>query len=96
MIPMRYIITILVFIIGVIYGYVKPGKEPRWELFKKGALYGVILGIICGLIFFFSGEGLLVFEASVMLVVIAAILFAAIFIFGTFIGDVFETKFKKA
>jgi hypothetical protein len=35
----KMIFEILAFIIGLIYGYVKPGKEKRWELFKKGILY---------------------------------------------------------
>jgi hypothetical protein len=34
---------ILAFIAGLVYGYVKPGKEKRWELLKKGIVYGVIL-----------------------------------------------------
>jgi len=32
------IFVILAFIIGLVYGYVKPGKEERWDLFKKGVV----------------------------------------------------------
>jgi hypothetical protein len=39
---------ILAFIIGLVYGYAKPGKEERWELFKKGIIYGIILGSSMG------------------------------------------------
>ena len=49
------LLEILAFIIGLIYGYVKPGKEKRWELFKKGIIYGIILGIIFGFIGLFIG-----------------------------------------
>jgi len=93
-IPIRYVLAILALIIGLIYGYLKPGIEQRWELFKKSVIYGVILAIIVGLLFFFVG-GALAFEASAMLVIITVILFAILFIFGTFIGDVLEAKFKK-
>jgi len=30
------ILEILAFIVGLVYGYVKPGKEKRWELLKRG------------------------------------------------------------
>jgi uncharacterized membrane protein len=53
------IFEILAFIIGLVYGYVKPGKEKRWDLLKKGIIYGVILGVIFGLIGFFVGGALL-------------------------------------
>ncbi|NQE46032.1 hypothetical protein C5S31_08430 [ANME-1 cluster archaeon GoMg2] len=29
------ILEILAFIVGLVYGYVNPRKEERWELFKK-------------------------------------------------------------
>ena len=43
------ILEILAFIVGLVYGYVKPGKEKRWELLKRGFVYGIILGLIFGL-----------------------------------------------
>ena len=36
----------LAFIVGIVYGYVKPGKTEKGEIIKKGATYGVILGVV--------------------------------------------------
>ena len=88
------IFEILAFIIGLVYGYVKPGKEQRWELFKKGIIYGIILGIIFGLIGFFVG-GALLFAVSAIGIFIEVVFLVIIFIIGTFIGDILEAKIKK-
>lgn len=85
---------ILAFIIGLIYGYVKPGKEKRWELFKKGIMYGVILGIIFGIIGLFVG-GLFLFAVTAIGTLIEVIILVVIFIIGTFIGDLLEVAIKK-
>ena len=88
------IFEILAFIIGVVYGYVKPGKEKRWALFKKGIVYGIIIGIIFGIIGFFVG-GLFLFATSAIGIFIGVIILVIIFIVGTFIGDVLEVAIKK-
>ena len=89
------IFEILAFIIGLVYGYVKPGKEQRWELLKKGVLYGIILGVIFGLIGLFVG-GAVLFAVSAIGIFIEVVFLVILFIIGTFIGDVLEAQFKKA
>ncbi|MGB2728683.1 MAG: hypothetical protein WBD09_09455 [Halobacteriota archaeon] len=88
------IFAILAFIIGLVYGYVKPGKEKRWELFKKGIVYGVILGILFGIIGFFVG-GLFLFAVGAIGIFIEVIFLVIVFIIGTFIGDLLEVAIKK-
>lgn len=88
------ILVILAFIIGLVYGYMKPGKEKRWKLFKKGIVYGIILGIIFGIIGFFVG-GPLLFAASAIGMFIEVVFLVIIFIIGTFIGDILEVAIKK-
>ena len=45
------LIEVVVFLLGVIYGLLNPGKENRWELFKKAIKIGVALGILVGIVF---------------------------------------------
>lgn len=84
----------LAFIIGLIYGYVKHGKEKRWKLFKKGIRYGIILGIFFGIIGFFVG-GLFLFAATAIGMFIEVVFLVIVFIIGTFIGDLLEVAIKK-
>ena len=97
------ILQLLVFIVGLIYGYVKPGKEDRMALLKKGAIYGIILGIVFGIIrvflvpqwyrFFYGGERL--FAVTAIGTFISVVILVIIFIIGTFIGDLVEGALKK-
>ncbi|NQE05469.1 hypothetical protein C5S32_06330 [ANME-1 cluster archaeon GoMg1] len=90
----KMLFEILAFIIGLIYGYVKPGKEKRWELFKKGIMYGIILGIIFGFIGLFIG-GLIYSAATAIGMFITVIILVVMFLIGTFIGDILEVAIKK-
>ncbi len=94
---MAFELEIITIAIGVIYGYLKPGKEDRKALLKKGVLIGVILGLV------FAGLGLLVgikfLPVSTVLgliIFLEVIIFAVLFIIGTFIGDWLEEKSKAA
>ena len=87
------ILEILAFIIGLVYGYVKPGKENRWELLKRGIVYGIILGLIFGFFGLLMG-GLVLSVGTAIRTFIKMIVLTIIFIAGTFFGDLLETVVK--
>jgi len=90
---MGYTLEILIFIIGIIYGYMKPGKEDRATLLKKGVVIGIILGAIMVVLGLFGGKGILLLGSLVGAVVfIEVIILAILFIIGTYIGDMLERK----
>jgi hypothetical protein len=90
---MAYLFEILVIIIGIIYGYMKPGKEDRSALLKKGVVIGIILGVIMVVLGLIGGKGLLLLGGLVGAVVfIEVIILAILFIIGTYIGDMLERK----
>ncbi len=94
---MAFELEIITIVIGVIYGYLKPGKEDRKALFKKGVLIGVILGLIfAGLGLLVNIKFLLVSTVVGLVIFVEVILLAVLFIAGTFIGDWLEEKFKAA
>ena len=90
------VLELLVGIAGLIYGYVKPGKEDKMALLKKGSMIGLALGVIFSLLSLFLGAGLLFAITTIAGVLIAVIYLTIIFIIGTFIGDWLEIKLKKA
>jgi amino acid transporter len=80
--------TVIVFIIGIAYGFLRPGKENKWGLLKWGVIIGIILAIVFWLIsFFISGIGGFGFWAF--------IIYLIVFIIGVFIGDALEGLKKK-
>jgi uncharacterized membrane protein len=90
---MAYTLEILIIIIGIIYGYMKPGKEDRSALLKKGVVIGIILGVIMVVLGLFAGGGfLLLGTLAGVAVFIEVIILAVLFIIGTYIGDMLERK----
>ncbi|HEX7627738.1 MAG TPA: hypothetical protein VF354_02310 [Candidatus Methanoperedens sp.] len=90
---MAYTLEILIIIIGIIYGYMKPGKEDRSALLKKGVVIGIILGAIMVLLGLFGGRGILLLGGLVGAVVfIEVIILAVLFVIGTYIGDMLEHR----
>jgi Mg/Co/Ni transporter MgtE len=87
-------LDLLVFIAGVVYGYMSPGKEDKMKLLKKGLKIGVITGIVFGLLSLFMG-GFLFFGATLIGFIIVIAIYTIIFIAGTIIGDFLESKIKK-
>lgn len=89
------ILELLALVAGLVYGYANPGKEDRWALLKKGAIYGIILGVVFGLIGLFIG-GAFLFAAGAIGTFISVVVLVIIFIIGTFIGDILEVAIKKS
>lgn len=90
---MAYILEILIIIIGIIYGYSKPGKEDRSALLKNGVIIGIILAAIMVVLGLIGGrEILLLGSLAGVAVFIEVIILAVLFIIGTYIGDMLERK----
>ncbi len=90
---MAYTLEILIILIGIIYGYMKPGKEDRSALLKKGVVIGIILGAIMVVLGLIGGGGILLLGSLAGAVVfIEVIILAVLFIIGTYIGDMLERK----
>jgi len=90
---MAYTLEILIIIIGIIYGYMKPGKEDRSALLKRGVVIGLILGAILVILGYFGGRSILLLGGLAGAVVfIEVIILAVLFIIGTYIGDMLERK----
>ena len=90
---MAFSLEILIIIIGIIYGYMKPGKEDRSAILKKGVVIGIILGAIMVVLGMIGGGGILLFGSLAgVYIFIEVIILAVLFIIGTYIGDMLENR----
>ncbi len=86
-------IVILTMAGGAVYSYLKPGKEDRKALLKKGLWIGILLASV--FVALEMEEGFLLLGSVIgAFVFIGVIILAVLFIFGTFIGDWLEQKVK--
>jgi hypothetical protein len=88
-------IDVIALVIGVIYGYISPGKEDKMGLLKKGIMYGIIIAVILAVLNLITGGGLLMSGAGAVATVIAVVYLTIFFIIGAFIGDFLESKLKS-
>ncbi len=89
-------LEIFAFLIGLVYAFVRPGKEDRSKLFRNGVIIGIILALILvGLGVLTGGAVLLIGTVVGIYLLFEVIILTVLFIIGTYIGDWLELKGKK-
>ena len=89
------LLEILTIVAGIIYGYIKPGKEDRFDLFKKGMIIGIILGLIFTILGIFADIEFLLMSSMIgFFIFLEIIIITIFFIIGSYIGDWLEEKSK--
>lgn len=84
---------LLVLVIGIVYGYAKPGKQSKWQIFKTGLLIGIVLALLFAILGAFGDLRGLSADAlgtGVVSIVVGVVILTIIFIVGVWIGDILE------
>ena len=90
-------LEIFAFLIGLVYAFVRSGKENRSRLFRNGVIIGIILALILvGLGVLTGGTVLLIGAVVGIYVLFEIVILTILFIVGTYIGDWLELKGKKS
>ena len=82
---------VLILVIGLIFGYVNPYKMNRTGILKTGAIYGIILGVVLGILQMFLLDisfDFITFDALVIVVTV-------VFEIGAFAGYFVSKHVKK-
>ncbi|MCA1813548.1 MAG: hypothetical protein LC624_06310 [Halobacteriales archaeon] len=87
----------LALLIGIVYGYVTPGRQDKMQLFKMAIVYGIVIAVVLALIgYFLNTDALgLGLGATVVGIIVSVIVISIIFVLGAWIGDFLEEKLKK-
>ncbi|MGQ0534474.1 MAG: hypothetical protein ACT4PT_00170 [Methanobacteriota archaeon] len=87
----------ILFLVGIAYGYMSPGKTQKMEIFKKGLLVGVVLGVVLGLIQYATGQDILGLGLGegIVAIIVSVVILTILFILGAWIGDWLEHRMKK-
>ena len=84
---------IIAFVIGIIYGAMKKGRQDKTDLLKQGLLIGLVVGLVIALIGFFTGFGALGVGGFVA-VIWTTLVLTLLFVLGVWIGDLFTGNRK--
>jgi cation transporter-like permease len=77
---------LLTFVIGILYGALKRGRQDKSSLFMQGLVIGIILAIVLVVIGVLTGAPALGFGGALGIIV-AAIVLSLLFVVGVWIGD---------
>jgi peptidoglycan/LPS O-acetylase OafA/YrhL len=77
---------IVTFVIGILYGALKRGRQDKSQLFKQGLVIGIVLALVLVVIGALTGAPALGFGGALG-IIIAAVVLSLLFILGVWIGD---------
>ena len=103
---MADILTIIIVVLGIFYGFSNKGTEDYVHILVKGLKIGFFIGIIFGILVFVASGfiggivvgfigGLLAGFSGVILFTILAVIITIEFIIGVLIGDVLEKIIRR-
>ncbi len=97
-------LTFLIFVAGLIYGIVNPGKEDKLGLIKKAIIVGVVITLISTLLFLIFTAPAWIFVpfipvfggiVGVFAGVFIGLYFGIVFVVGVFVGDLIESAIRR-
>lgn len=84
---------ILAFVVGILYGWLKPGTQDKSKMLLHGLVIGLVVGFVLavlGVIAF--GSNPIGLGSGFLGVVLGALLVTMLFVLGVWIGDLIEAK----
>ncbi|MFQ6136269.1 MAG: hypothetical protein ACE5PM_03715 [Candidatus Hydrothermarchaeales archaeon] len=86
--------------VGILYGYLKPGKEKPGDLMYKGAEIGVILACIFALLIVFVGGISFPLAMGIGImgyfgIIVGVVYFTILFAVGAILGDFLEVSIGR-
>ena len=97
-------LTFLVFVVGLIYGILNPGKENKLNLLRKAIIIGVGITLLTTLLIFVFITPAWIFLPFISVFggivgifagVFIGLYFGMVFVIGAFVGDLIESAIRR-
>lgn len=86
----------IAFVVGVLYGWLSPGREAKAGLFLSGLFWGLIIALILTLIGLWAGASPLGFGPGGFAgFFLGLVIILLIFVLGVWIGDLIESATQR-
>lgn len=84
---------LVVFLVGIAYGWLSPGRQDKSHIFKEGLLWGLAVAVVVALLgFFFKANPLGLGDVGFLSLFLSFIVMTIVFIVGVWIGDMIEGR----
>lgn len=81
---------LLLFVVGIFYGWFSPGRQSKMQLFRTGLLIGLVLAIVFAVMGYFFNSNPLGLGGTFVSFMISALILTLLFVLGVWIGDLIE------
>jgi VIT1/CCC1 family predicted Fe2+/Mn2+ transporter len=87
---------LLAFVIGILYGWLKPGHQDKSQLMVRGLVIGLVVGLVLALLGVAVGSNPVYFGSGILGVVLGIVIIALLFVLGVWLGDLIEGKPRRS
>jgi uncharacterized membrane protein len=81
---------LVLFVVGIFYGWLSPGRQNKSQLFKQGILIGLVLAIAFAVIGYLFHSNPLGVGTGFVAFMISALILSLLFVLGVWLGDLIE------
>lgn len=85
---------LVIFVVGLLYGYLAKGKQDKSDILKRGLIIGLILGLVLAVLGLLVGSPALGVGGG-LAVVWSFLILSLLFILGVWLGDLLEGATRK-
>ena len=79
---------LVVFLVGIAYGWMMAGKQDKSDIFKRGLLWGLVAAIVVAILgYFFNVNPLGLGDTGFLSLFLSFVVLTVVFIIGVWIGD---------
>lgn len=86
---------LVVLLVGILYGYLSPGRQDKWKILKTGFLIGVVLALLFAIVGSLAGMNPLGLGGGIAETIIGVAVLSVLFVIGVWIGDFLEGAPKR-
>jgi hypothetical protein len=86
---------LLIFAVGLLYGWMTPGRQDKGRLLWNGFLMGIVVALVIALLGAALGTQPLPLGAGIVGIVLTILILTVVFVAGAWLGDLVEGTIHK-
>ena len=83
---------LLAILLGVLYGWLKPGRQDKSRMMMNGLVIGLVVGLVFALLGVAVGSNPVYFGSGFVAIVLGVVIITLLFILCVWLGDLIEGK----
>ena len=87
---------LLALVIGVLYGWLKPGNQDKSRIMVTGILLGLVIALVLTLLGASLGSNPVHFGSGFLGIVLGIVIITLLFVLGVWLGDLIEGKPRRS